>query len=157
MSDERKDGPEYISTKQLPRVEVPVSQMDAVLLELRTLREESKAQSQELRADIHLVANDLTIVKDRVRVLERRQDESDDRARNQSERVRGESRTNEDQNGAIAKLVVDVEALAKVQETQLAILTRLDSVAANPMVRRVAYVFGSAVLAYLASKGWIVR
>jgi len=36
---------------------------------------------------------------------------------------------------------------------QTAILTRLDTIAANPMVRKVAYVVGTAILAWLASKG----
>ena len=35
----------------------------------------------------------------------------------------------------------------------LAILERLDKIAANPMVRRVAYVVGLAILGWLASKG----
>ena len=36
---------------------------------------------------------------------------------------------------------------------QTAILTRLDAVAANPMVRRVAYLIGLAIAGWLASKG----
>lgn len=36
---------------------------------------------------------------------------------------------------------------------QTAILTRLDTIAANPMVRRLAYLVGVALAAWLASKG----
>jgi chromosome segregation ATPase len=36
---------------------------------------------------------------------------------------------------------------------QTAILTRLDAVAANPMVRRVAYLIGLAIAGWLASRG----
>lgn len=50
-----------------------------------------------------------------------------------------------------------VEAETLKQSTELAkqtaILTRLDAVAANPMVRRVAYLIGLAIAGWLASKG----
>jgi hypothetical protein len=57
----------------------------------------------------------------------------------------------------VATVKDSVSGLTKTQETQLAILTRLDAVAANPMVRRVAYALGTAILLYLASKGWVTR
>jgi FtsZ-binding cell division protein ZapB len=54
----------------------------------------------------------------------------------------------------------DIDALKKetaAQSAELAkqtaILTRLDAVAANPMVRRIAYLIGLAILAWLGSKG----
>jgi hypothetical protein len=59
--------------------------------------------------------------------------------------------------GQIIAVKADVADLKVTQETQLAILKRLDAVAANPMVRRVAYAIGTAVLAFLAAKGWLVK
>lgn len=107
----------------------------------------------ELKADIQLVANDLSVVKDRVRLAERRLDDADERAKSNSIRAKSLSEEDAKQDSAIATLVQDVAALKETQATQLAILARLDKVAANPMVRRVAYAAGGAVLAYLAARG----
>lgn len=64
------------------------------------------------------------------------------------------------QDAAIAQVITDVAAVKAdvatvqaVQAKQLAILERLDKVAANPMVRRVAYAIGAAILAYLGARG----
>jgi P-type conjugative transfer protein TrbJ len=46
-----------------------------------------------------------------------------------------------------------IDALTAMQVKQTAILERLDKVAANPMVRRVAYLIGLAIAGWLASKG----
>jgi hypothetical protein len=145
MADE-KDGPQNIPTKQLPRVDVSEDTLNSVLSEVRAAR-----------ADIHLVSNDVTIVKDRVRLVEMRLDDHDSRAKRNSERAQGTSKVDMAQDSAIATLLADVSSLKETQATQLAILTKLDAVAANPMVRRVAYAIGAAILAYLASKGWITR
>lgn len=57
----------------------------------------------------------------------------------------------------VATLKADVKNLRETQDTQLAILERLDKVASNPMLRRVLWAVGTAVLSYLASKGWAVK
>lgn len=61
---------------------------------------------------------------------------------------------------AFQEKAADIEALKAetAQQSaelakQTAILTRLDAVAANPMVRRVAYLIGLAIAGWLASKG----
>jgi hypothetical protein len=57
----------------------------------------------------------------------------------------------------VRALKVDVKSLRETQDTQLAILERLDKVANNPMLRRVLWAVGTAMLSYLASKGWSVK
>jgi hypothetical protein len=109
----------------------------------------------ELKADIQLVANDLSVVKDRVRLAERRLDDADERAKSNSIRVKSESEANLKQDGAISELVTKVDGLEKTQAAQLAILERLDKVAANPVVRRTAYAIATALLGYLAAKGYL--
>lgn len=47
----------------------------------------------------------------------------------------------------------DIDELKAMQVQQTAILERLDKVAANPIVRKVAYGLAMVVLAWLASKG----
>lgn len=59
--------------------------------------------------------------------------------------------------GQVIAVKAAVADLNRTQATQLEILERLDKVAANPMVRRVAYALGSAVLVYLASKGLVLK
>jgi hypothetical protein len=48
---------------------------------------------------------------------------------------------------------VEVAALTKMQETQLAILGRLDKVASNPLVKTVVTILGTALATWAASKG----
>lgn len=105
------------------------------------------------RQDLHAtqvkdLGGEIARVGERVRVLEE--------ARTTNS-VRVKSMTEEDakQDTAIAQLVTDVAALKETQATQLAILVRLDKVAANPMVRRVAYTIATALLGYLAAKGYL--
>lgn len=56
-------------------------------------------------------------------------------------------------DAAIVKLTADIQALTDSQVLQLDILRRLDAVAANPMVRRIAYAIGGLLLAYLLGRG----
>lgn len=164
MSDDKPTGPEYHDTKQIPRVEVPGNTLDAVLSEVRAMRVEQQETAHTLRADIQLVANDVSLVKQRVSLVERRQDDHEERAKNNSVRARSVTENDSKQDGAIATLVADVsvlktdvKSLRETQGTQLAILERLDKVAANPMVRRVAYAVGSAILVWLTARGWLSK
>lgn len=59
--------------------------------------------------------------------------------------------------GQVIAVKADVADLKQTQAAQLAILERLDKVAANPMVRRVAYAIGGAILVYLTSKGLVLK
>lgn len=84
------------------------------------------------------------------------------RTETNSLRVKTTTENDVKHDAAIGLLVADVanlkeshKALTATQATQLAILQRLDKVAANPLVRRVAYAVGTAVLGYLAAKGYL--
>ena len=67
--------------------------------------------------------------------------------RTHSEAVRKESSVNLEQDAAIAALHTKLDRLTGIAE-------KLEKVAANPMVRRIAYAAGGAVLTYLAARGY---
>ena len=50
-------------------------------------------------------------------------------------------------------LATKVDALTATQETQLAILTRLDKIASNPLVKTIVTILGTALATWAASKG----
>lgn len=103
MSEETKPaGPDYRDTKEIPAVQVPANTLDAVLREMREMRVEQRASTQELKADIALVANDLSVVKERVRLTENRLNDHDERAKAQSERVRQPSTYDLEAQAALA-------------------------------------------------------
>lgn len=143
--------PEQPKTKEIPAV------TDRALLE--DLTRSVKEGFTELRADIQLVSTDVSIVKDRVRVVEERVRTIEDDRRNDSMPAKVVRVTDNDakQDAAIALIVTKVDKLEVTQQKQLAILTRLDEVAANPMVRRVAYAVGAALLAYLTARGLLPK
>lgn len=54
---------------------------------------------------------------------------------------------------AFREKAADIDELKEMQVKQTAILERLDKVAANPLVRKVAYGIAMLILMWLASKG----
>jgi hypothetical protein len=147
MNVKNGPGPDYISTKQLPKVEVPQSTLDAILTEVRQSRTDNADKFVE-------VSTRLDQMNSRIGELEQRPIVVSGSLR---AKVDNESQTNMVQDAAIATLVTDVASLKETQQTQLTILTRLDAVAANPMVRKVAYAIGGAILAWLAGTGRLSR
>lgn len=75
------------------------------------------------------------------------------RQNNSSIRAAASSEIDIKHDAAIAKLMSEIEALSAAHEKQLAILLKLEKVAENPLVRKLAYAIGMALMAYLASKG----
>jgi hypothetical protein len=145
MSDAiRPPGPQYIATKQIPKVEVPQNTLDAILSEVRAGREESNQRFDKLETTVDTLLEDGKSANKRMTQIEVRMDMFEDRGTKHSSGVRHLSETD------IAMLHTKVDRLTSIAE-------RLDKVAANPMVRRVAYAVGSAILAYLATKGWLVK
>lgn len=55
------------------------------------------------------------------------------------------------------ELATKVDALTSTQETQLAILGRLDKVAKNPLVKTMAAMLATAVITWLAAHGVSIR
>ena len=116
------------------------------------LKESVDEGFRELRGDISLVANDVTLVKERVAIVESRVGVVESRQDSNSMRAKEMSGVDMKHDAAIAQLVTDVAEVKATNEKQLAILTKLESVAANPMVRRIAYALGTLILTYLAAK-----
>jgi ABC-type phosphate/phosphonate transport system ATPase subunit len=114
----------------------------------------------ELRVDIGLVSNDLGIVKQRVSIIESLRVEDEARALKLSGGVRGLSQHDAEQSTQLAQekaareaLATKVDELSASQDVQLAILGRLDKLAANPTVKVLLFALGTIATGYLASKG----
>jgi chromosome segregation ATPase len=141
--DERAEPPEEKKTKEMPAV-------PSWAIELTRSVKEGIA---EVRADVALVSNDLGIVKDRVTILE------SERARfsNGVRALSGTDLTHEAQLAAekvaredLAKEVADLKA---TNATQLAILSRLDNIAKNPLVKTLGAMLLTALVTWLATHG----
>ncbi len=110
-----------------------------------------------LATSVEVLQHDAKDTRLRLGRMEREVDEVKGRQNDGSMRIKAESKANLEQDAAMAHVIAKVASLEETQTQQLAILKRLDAVAANPMVRRVAYAIGSAILIYLASKGLVSR
>jgi hypothetical protein len=124
---------------------------------------------EKLAYGFERVNSDMAVVKNRQEVqaaqmkdlggeigrLGERVDKLEGRSETNSTRVKATTEDNIKQDAAIASILIDVAALKETQAAQLAILERLDKIAANPMVRRVAYAVATAALGYLAAKGYL--
>lgn len=118
MSDAiRPPGPQYISTKQIPKVEVPQNTLDAVLTEVRAMRAESADQFLE--------------VNERFRKIEYRLDDVERRQTTNSVRARTTSENDLRHESLIAQTSTKVESLEKSQLVQTAKLTGLEAMLAS--------------------------
>ncbi len=152
--DDRIEPPEQPKTTQIAAVPQWAIELTQAM----------KSGIAEVRADIGLVSNDVGLLKQRVSIIESLRVEDEARAVKLSGGVRGLSSADEQQAAQLAQersareaLATEVKALTTMQETQLAILGRLDKVASNPVVKTVATAIGTAVLTYLATKGIAVK
>lgn len=154
------DGPNYIATKQIPRVEVPENTITAVLVEVRAMR-----------ADVSLLVDDVRLLKDRVTLTERRLGDYEERATKNSIRAQSASQTDLEHARMLAEeetrrkaLEVKVDTIEKkvdenTAETvkQTAIMERMENRAkaffGNPIVRTLLAAAGTAAAAYFAGKG----
>lgn len=160
---EPDDKPEAKQTKQLDKSEIMQAQLTQVLARLgdgfgkvdTLVLDVSRLSTDVVRltGTVDLVSNDLGIVKDRVTILEAERTKL-------SGGVRGLSTSNAEQDAQLAQeraareaLATEVKALTTMQETQLAILGRLDKVASNPVVKTVVTILGTAFATWAASKG----
>lgn len=168
MAEETPKGPQYIATKQIPRVEVPQNTLDAVLTEMRAMRVEQRASTQELTDKVDALTitvdtlqHDAKDTRLRLGRMERELDEVKDRQTNASVRVKGESEVNLKQDAAIAMVITKVDRLEQKTDAQTAILEKLadgaKQVASNPKVQLLAGILWTALLGYLASKGLVTK
>lgn len=106
-------------------------------------------------ANIDLQGDTTRDVAKRMTALEERQNTIEARLSNHSDRAKAAVLTDDKHDAAIALLNSKLDINTSKTEQVLAIAERLDKVAAHPMVRRVAYAVGLALLAWLAahSKG----
>lgn len=151
------------SQNNLPKT----TQLAAVPEWAAELTRATKEGFSRISANLELVSTDLSVVKDRVNILESRQNEFDTRASRSSEGVRGLSQADHSHDAqlvqersareALAKktdsIASEVTSLKATNETQLAILSRLDRVASNPLVKTMAAMLATALITWLASKG----
>lgn len=118
------------------------------------------ARLDNMEANIDLQGDTTRDLAKRMTSLEERQTGLENRQASNSMRVRGVSEVDIKHDAAIASLVTELAEVkaetaeqTKKLDASFAILERLDKVAANPLVRRVAYVVGTAFLTWLAAKG----
>jgi hypothetical protein len=148
---ETKPSLSAVRPEEKPTVEMDAAPKWAISLTERV--NSGFAEMRVMRHDIDLLVGGISSLKIDVRDLQRWKLASEERQEQHSVRVGRESDHNLQQDSAISKLVTDVASLKETQDTQLTILLKLDKVAANPMVRRVAYAVGTAALGYLTARG----
>lgn len=165
------ERPSVKPTATLPKV----SAVDIKIAELSVLVRDGFAA---VRADIAIVSSEVGVTKERVTLLEKRMTDLESRAANHSERVRGASAIDLEHDAKIAEEMHKREALARevaeiravvdktAKETtnqtatlaaQTEILEKLERVASNPIVKAVVAIVGTAVLSWLASRGFPVK
>lgn len=143
--------PEQPKTKEIPRVVVPFkpATLDDVLVAIRRLTD---SHDSLMSAQVHTTDLVLDLAAE-VGEIKRRQDQHSVRAKQPSEHDLAAAAELAKEIAARQSLAAKVDALDAKQDTQLALLERLNSVAAHPMVRRIAYALGGLLLAYLAGRG----
>ncbi len=158
--DPRAEPPEQPATKQLPQI--PAWAIEQTLL-IKSVKQDVEAVS----ANVSLVSNDLGILKQRVSIIEGLRVEDEHRLLKLSGGVRGLSGTDLQHEAQLSQeraarealadkateLATKVDALAKTNETQLAILSRLDGIAKNPLVKTLGAMLLTAVITWLATHG----
>lgn len=156
MSDPRKE-PDVIPES---RPDKPTTQLAAVPAWAAEMSRAMKDGFAMTNANIELVSTDLSVVKDRLVIVESWKADIDTRASRTSARVKMASENDLSHDAQLAQermaresLAKKVDSLTVTQETQLAILSRLDKVASNPMVKTIMTILGTALATWAASKG----
>lgn len=105
-----------------------------------------------------LDAND-SLLRGEVHSLSIRYSDLEARVSRQSERVHGESKANLEQDAAIARIANEVDEIKQETAKQTAMLVKLTEgatkVLANPIVRTIATMTGTAILTWLAAHGGV--
>lgn len=148
---------EELNAGLLGRLVDSVRDMKAILQETR---DETASQLKELRADVTSLVESDKVLIERVARAERRGDEFEEWRARASMRVQGEVKSNDDQDKRLdllaAKLVAveaKTDSVEKKTDAQTLILTRLDAVASNPLVKDILRALGTGAVFWLASKG----
>ncbi len=131
---------------------------------LRGLSETVTNGQKKTDANFDLVLKDVDTLHNRLDMVENRQTNLERMRAGTSDRVRDVARQGSEMDLAheaklaeeiIARRTLEakVDALDAKQDTQLAILTNLQALAKNPIVRQVATAIGTAALTWLSMRG----
>lgn len=155
MSDEQPPPRPTVSLPAVPQWAIEM--MQATKAGIAEIRADVADARAETRADVGLVSNDLGLLKTRVSIIESLRVEDEARTVKLSGGVRGLSSSDLAHEARIAELGTKVDDLAKTNATQLAILSRLDKVASNPVVKTIVTILVTILGTWAASKGITVK
>lgn len=161
MADDRVEPPEQPKTTQMPVVPQWAIELTQAM----------KDGFRQTNANIELVSSDLGLLKSRVDILETERSkysgglrglstsDAEQAAQLAQERAAREALATEHAvtKKTVEEIAVNQAALAKTNDTQLAILARLDKVASNPMVKTVVTILVTILGTWAASKGISVK
>jgi uncharacterized protein YigA (DUF484 family) len=110
-----------------------------------------------LETNLDIQGSSMKGLADRMGRMEDRVGKIEERANRNSDRVKGELQHNLDQDAALTTLLERVHELKTATDAQTAILTKLETgaskVLANPLVRSLLVMIGTALMTWLASHG----
>lgn len=149
------DGPDNKPTKELPAVpDWAIELTKSVKSGLTKI----EADLTGLRADVSLVSNDVANLRDRVILVEGRQNKVDERLDTGSIRAKAISKLDEEQSAALAAEKLAREALAAKVDTietktdaQTQVLHRIDGVLGSPTVKRIGQGLAALILLAIAA------
>jgi len=154
------DNPEAKVTVQIPQADIMSARLKQLLDSFDSHRSEMQTAFKNLSANVELVSNDIGVVKERITILESWRSDQDVRITRASDGLRQASQADMAQEALLAEertareaLAKQVETLSATNETQLAILSRLDKIASNPTIKIIATVAATALTTWAASKG----
>lgn len=158
---DEKDGPDYKPTAQ---IEKPPAWAISIMERMNTGFASLERRLDLVESNVDITGSTVRELSSRVTRVEDWRLAVDDRINRHSGGTRQLSQNDGKQDAAIANAITRLErvetAVSSIEtktDRQTAILERLNDVAANPMVRRVAYAVGGAVLAYLTARGWLPK
>ncbi len=125
------------------------------------LTKSMKEGFRQTNANIDLVSTDLSIVKDRVAIIESWKNDSETRMTRTSGRVTQASQVDMEQAAQLAQeraaresLAAEVASIKAETSSQTLLLAQLLKLTEKPVVKLVATAIGSAALSWLAAKGY---
>lgn len=117
---------------------------------------------RSVKADMDLLSGEFNLMKTEHRAMQRWQHTADERFRRHSDAKQLGSATDLSHDAKISReiiarqeLAMKVDDLVDKQDTQLAILVRLDKITSNPIVKTIATILATAITTWAATRGFI--
>ena len=160
--DQRREpeGPQLTPTQPSMPESKPTTKLAPVPEWAVEMTKSMKEGFRQTNANIDLVSTDLSIVKDRVAIIESWKNDSETRMTRTSGRVQQASQVDLEQAAQLAQeraaresLAIEVAAIKAETSTQTLLLAQLLKLTEKPVVKLVLTAVGSAVLSWLAAKG----